>query len=284
MININITGFLQHQAKLVVALVGICMLALVIGAQFQARWELSFSVFYLLPVSYFAWFFSRSAGILTSLMSAAASLATTLAHRPFYLPVSFAYWNSVLNLILFLAIVHIMRELKELYLKEQQQSHRDSLTGIANRRSFLETLSAEIERAKRYQFVTTMAYVDADNFKHVNDSLGHDAGDELLAAVATVIRNNLRNIDTVARLGGDEFCILMPHTDAAAAGIVLTKIWELLNREMTQHGWPVTFSVGVVTYLKSPGSVTEALRAADHAMYSAKMDGKNQIKRVSYPA
>ena len=185
--KVNITDFLQRQPKAVVAGLGILLLAAVVVTQDMTGWKLSFSVIYLLPICYFAWFFSRSMGMLAALTSAAASLAITLAKRP-YPNSAVAYWNGLLHLALFLALVHIMRELRELYLKERGQSRKDSLTDLSKRRAFFEVLSAEAERAKRHSLTTTVAYLDADGFKQVNDFFDHETGDQLLVAVADVMR------------------------------------------------------------------------------------------------
>ncbi|HTC77354.1 MAG TPA: diguanylate cyclase, partial [Terriglobales bacterium] len=99
---------------------------------------------------------------------------------------------------------------------EKELSRSDPLTGLPNRRAFYEVALAEADRARRYRHPLSLAYLDVDNFKQVNDDYGHDAGDELLVRVAEVLRRNLRNNDIVARLGGDEFAMLLPETPASA--------------------------------------------------------------------
>jgi diguanylate cyclase (GGDEF)-like protein len=118
-----------------------------------------------------------------------------------------------------------------------------------------------------------------DDFKQVNDHLGHSAGDRLLRTVADTIRENVRGIDVVARLGGDEFAILMPETDGAAAGVVVRRVRRRLLDAARAGGWPVTFSIGVVTFDTPPASCDEMLQAADDLMYAAKRHGKNAIRQ-----
>nr|MDQ3806083.1 GGDEF domain-containing protein [Acidobacteriota bacterium] len=118
----------------------------------------------------------------------------------------------------------------------------------------------------------------------VNDHLGHSAGDRLLKSVAEIIRRDVRSIDVVARLGGDEFAVLMPETDEQAARAAVSRLRQRLALSARRHGWPVTFSIGVVTFDAPPASVDEMLRAADELMYAAKRLGKDSVRhRVEGP-
>ena len=123
----------------------------------------------------------------------------------------------------------------------------------------------------------TLLYIDLDNFKQVNDAFGHETGDELLIEVAATIRTNVRSTDTVARLGGDEFALLLPETDQEAALVVTNKLREALLVSMQRREWPVTFSIGLVSFATPPESVEEMLKQADAVMYSVKLKGKNSI-------
>ena len=114
----------------------------------------------------------------------------------------------------------LLSSLKRALDRERELSGTDVLTGIRNARSFREVLGAEIERSKRFQRPFTVAYLDLDNFKTVNDCHGHEHGDELLRLVGNTILTGIRKTDTVARLGGDEFALLLPETEYEAAGAV----------------------------------------------------------------
>jgi diguanylate cyclase (GGDEF)-like protein len=127
-----------------------------------------------------------------------------------------------------------------------------------------------------------MAYIDLDNFKTVNDRLGHTGGDQVLRAVVSHINMHLRKTDVVARLGGDEFALLFPETNQEAAQAVVIKIQSGLLEEMQQMNWPVTFSNGVVTCAVSPRSTDDLVRMADKVMYSVKREGKNAITYRTY--
>jgi len=136
----------------------------------------------------------------------------------------------------------------------------------------------EINRARRYGHPFTMVCLDLDNFKTVNDRFGHSTGDVLLRLVARTIQENIRATDTVARLGGDEFAILLPETGLNIAEVIMERIQEINSDILRKHGWPVTLSVGVVTFMSPPATVDEVLRISDRLMYTAKDNGKNSIR------
>ena len=164
---------------------------------------------------------------------------------------------------------------------EKELSRSDPLTGLPNRRAFYEVALAEADRARRYRHPLSLAYLDVDNFKQVNDDYGHDAGDELLVRVAEVLRRNLRNNDTVARLGGDEFAMLLPETPASATDAVIGKLQAKLDYAAIDNDWPVNFSIGMITFTSPPTDVDEMLRAADQLMYSVKRDRKSRVAQAS---
>lgn len=167
--------------------------------------------------------------------------------------------------------------LRSLLEREQELSRVDPLTTVCNRRGFYEALDKERIRASRYRHSMTIAYVDIDNFKKVNDSLGHDVGDKLLVRVAAALRVNLRASDLVGRLGGDEFGIILPETDATGARAVLGKLRSLLLDEVKGSEPRVTFSIGGATFLDPPESLDIMIRLADETMYSIKAHGKNGV-------
>jgi diguanylate cyclase (GGDEF)-like protein len=161
--------------------------------------------------------------------------------------------------------------------QERIIARTDALTGLTNMRSFHEQAEAEIYRATRYDHPLTLAYIDIDNFKTVNDTLGHEEGDNLLRVVAKRMLQDARKTDLVARIGGDEFVVLLPETDQAAAKIVINQIHRNLNEESSKHAWPVTFSIGVLTCTGTPPRVGEMIKAADNLMYAVKHRGKNAV-------
>jgi diguanylate cyclase (GGDEF)-like protein len=193
----------------------------------------------------------------------------------------FGYWGTVSNLRSRERVEKALGEsesrLKTLLAKEHELARIDPLTTVPNRRAFYEALDKERVRSIRYRRPLTIAYVDLDNFKKINDSLGHAAGDELLVQVAAGLTSNLRASDYVGRLGGDEFAVLLPETDATAAKLVLRKLRLRLLEEMKAHSWQVTFSIGAATFLDPPDSLDVIVRMADETMYAIKAHGKDNV-------
>ena len=140
----------------------------------------------------------------------------------------------------------------------------------------------EISRSQRYRLPLSLAYIDLDNFKAVNDCLGHSTGDKVLRDLTEAICRQIRPSDTLARLGGDEFALLMPETDPEAAEKIVNRLHSSLEDEMLKNDWMVTFSLGVVTYKEVPKTVDEMVKMADSAMYTVKAGGKNGVNYCVY--
>lgn len=239
----------------------------------------SLSAFYLVPVVLTAWYSGKGYAILIAVAAAAAWLAAGITGRMHHEHTLLLLWNDTMELCLFLFAAYVISALRGKLDREEELARTDQLTGIANRRRFRELADAEIRRARRYSDPFTVIYLDVDNFKTVNDTLGHSEGDRLLRQVASTLTSVIRESDTVARLGGDEFGLLMPETDGTAAVTVATKIHAGLKVQVEQH-WPVTFSIGMVTYLKAPPSTDEMIRVADRLMYEVKDSGKNELRHL----
>ncbi|MFN2617757.1 MAG: GGDEF domain-containing protein [Thermoleophilaceae bacterium] len=155
----------------------------------------------------------------------------------------------------------------------EHMAQHDSLTGLFNRRRFEEELARSHDQAKRYDSVVAVLLLDLDDFKQVNDSFGHQVGDEVLRQVGVAFRDELRASDIAARLGGDEFAALLPSTDLPAAGAVARKLKTRLAEIPAFMGaseLAVSASIGVVPLSSSDRSGDEALARADRAMYEAK--------------
>ncbi len=180
----------------------------------------------------------------------------------------------------FVAHVQDTSERRHLEEKLRHLADHDPLTGLLNRRGLEAELSLQITRLGNKGGCGALIVVDLDHFKSVNDTLGHGAGDELIVAVAGLLKDRLRTTDAVARLGGDEFAIVLPETDTAAAALVAESIVADVRRQtLCLAGQPhqrVTASVGVTMLQPGIASVEDALVAADLAMYDAKEAGRNR--------
>jgi diguanylate cyclase (GGDEF)-like protein len=239
--------------------------------------DVNIDVFYLLPILSITWYVSKKAGIATSIFGAVILDATDIISKHFSYNWAFVLWNGFAQLGFFLVTVLLLSVVKRDTNRLQELATQDPLTKIANRRSFAQFAKVEIHRLERHGPPFTVAYIDLDDFKTVNDTRGHHVGDTLLRHVGDIIQRHTRDIDTVARLGGDEFAIMLPETDSDGARQVLERIHHLLQVDMAENGWPVTFSIGVMTYICPPSSVAELVEFADTLMYSVKRSGKNNI-------
>ncbi|MCU4187267.1 diguanylate cyclase [Acidiferrimicrobium sp. IK] len=161
----------------------------------------------------------------------------------------------------------------------RHQAFHDALTGLANRALFADRVEHAMTREDRHRAGLAVLMIDLDDFKIVNDSLGHGAGDELLIHVAARLRNCLRSSDTIGRLGGDEFAVLLEDaTDICSAEQAADKVRAALAAPIEVAGRPliVTASIGVATLAHGTTSAEDLLRNADAAMYVAKAQGKNR--------
>jgi diguanylate cyclase (GGDEF)-like protein len=273
-----IGGYLAKLPESILLSIG-CVLVLLVGIlNHLAGPEHSSPGLYLLPILLVTWLTERWIGFILSILSALTWLIVDLASGATYSISDIPYWNGVKRLSSFFILTIIVSMVKNTLTQEKEISRIDFLTGIRNRRYFIELVNMEINRARRYEHPFTVVCLDLDNFKIVNDCFGHTTGDILLRLVAHTIRENIRVTDTVARLGGDEFGILMPETGRNMAEVIIQRVQKINLDYMRKHGWPVTLSIGVVTFTSPPSTVDEVLRISDQLLYNAKNNGKNSIK------
>jgi len=238
----------------------------------------SFSLLYLIPIYLAIWYGNKTIGIIVL----AISIGSMLLHdgilaRPIGHPLV-PYWTVGLNLILFIAFLFIVEASKKAIALEKTYSRIDYLTGAANSRYLFDIGVVEISRARRYRRPLSLAFMDVDNFKAINDSFGHKDGDKLLVSLVKSIKQSVRSGDIVARIGGDEFVILLPETTYEASDLVIRRVRVSLLEIMKQKGWPATFSIGLVTCANSDYDLEKILTTADNLMYDVKNNGKNMIK------
>ena len=239
--------------------------------------RLSFSLFYLLPVAVCAWWGGLAHGLLLALAGAVAWHVVDLHENPALLTGS-GVWNGVIRFCAFTLVSSLVSRVHAGMHRERRLARTDPLTGAANSRTFYEVARAEVERARRASRPLTLAYLDVDDFKLLNDRQGHAAGDNALRHIVRTIHLNLGNQGLLARLGGDEFALLLPEQDSQEASALLYRLQELLSTEMARGGWPVTLSVGAITFLRPVSDVHRMIPAVDVLMYKAKRKGKGRIE------
>jgi diguanylate cyclase (GGDEF)-like protein len=167
----------------------------------------------------------------------------------------------------------------------QRQAVTDELTGLANVRELHATLDRELERSRRFGGTLGLMMLDIDDFKRVNDEFGHQQGDEVLSAVASVLREHSRDIDEPARYGGEELAVVLPQTDVEGAVQLAERMCEAIEalkvaRVNSSGHLTVTASFGVASFPGSGGDKHALIAAADAALYRAKRAGKNQVQRA----
>lgn len=190
-------------------------------------------------------------------------------------------WNWGIRGASFFAFAALLASLSERIEREAALARTDTLTGAVNRLAFGEALALELARARRAGRALTLAYVDLDRFKSVNDTRGHDEGDRLLRAVVETARAAVRETDVVARLGGDEFALLLIDADAARARAAADRVLAAWNQRAAEEGWPVRLSLGLATSPAGAAGPEALIEAADRSMYAAKRAGGDRIEQAS---
>lgn len=178
----------------------------------------------------------------------------------------------------YVIVFHDITETKRLLHQLTHEASHDALTNLINRREFEKRLSRFLTKASAHR-AGVLLYLDLDQFKIVNDTCGHQAGDELLRQLAGLLRSQLRERDTLARVGGDEFALLMEHCDLVQANRIAKSILSAVNQFRfcwEENLFQIGVSIGVVPIERSDISVDSALKLADHACYAAKEAGRNR--------
>jgi diguanylate cyclase (GGDEF)-like protein len=230
---------------------------------------------YSIPIVVGAFFCTRKEQLICivafSIACQAAVFSTyPLAHRS-------EIADFCIALISSLAVAYFARLARYSYLAVDRLASTDALTGLKNRRSFDFIVGVEIARQKRYGGGFCLAAIDVDDFKRLNDTHGHRAGDKALQVLADILHQSTRQSDTVARIGGDEFAILMPNTTAVDCRMICHQLSGRIAAQMTDSGFQTTASIGYSVFEEAPVSTSEALHQVDLAMYSAKAAGNGCV-------
>ena len=279
---LHLLGRLGKWPRWFLTLGGLALIYFVGYIDYLSGPELSPQVLYILPVGVVAWCAGRGPGCLLAMNTAMARLIADQLTVPGLAREFIPQANAASHCVVALIVAWTLAALRDRLDFEASLSRTDALTQVNNFRSFVERAGHEIERARRRHYQFAVAYMDCDNFKQVNDRMGHTKGDELLCLVADTVKSSVRPFDIVARLGGDEFAILLPEVTPDQTQIVVQRVRERLTAAMQDKKWPVTLSLGAVTFETPPHNVTEMLRIADEVMYRAKHGGKDQIASEIY--
>lgn len=240
--------------------------------------EITFSLFYLIPIVLVTWAVNQNVGLLMSFVSALTLLGAELVAGQVYSHPLIYVLNTVIRTVFYSFVTYLVDALHKSQREERLAARTDFVTGAVNARYFNELLHMEVERIRRYPHPITVVFIDVDNFKLVNDLFGHKMGDDVLRCIAGELKSQLRSTDFIARLGGDEFALLLPSARQADAEVVISKVHAHLRAEMRRRNLPVTFSMGVVTCVVPPYSAEQIINMADELMYEVKNTTKNDVR------
>lgn len=268
-----------------VAAWSVCLIAIFLLGLLRIKTdtELTFSSVALLPVLVIAWIDGKRNGLIVAFVGAAMWLVGDLASAREFDAGWIPWANGLTRLITYSVAVLLVAQIRFQFEREHRNATHDGLTGLQNRRAFLDAGAAEVERAKRYGHPLAVIFMDLDDFKQLNDSRGHDAGDAALRAAATALLRALRSSDRVARIGGDEFAVLLPETGYEAAAEAGRKIFVAVNAALEAFP-PVRISIGVAWFGQVDRLFPAMLKAADGLMYEAKESGKHDMRSRSFVA
>ncbi|PLY01948.1 MAG: hypothetical protein C0623_04755 [Desulfuromonas sp.] len=240
--------------------------------------EMTHSFMYLLPISFVSWFCNRIYGIALSVLCTAI-----WAMNNIHPEVIITVWNILSTFVFFSMLVFLLNKTRELFENEKALSRTDTLTGAINLRAFKEMVEHEMLRSEREGLTYTIAYIDLDDFKQINDTYGHSAGDQLLKSIVGTISQNLRKTDILGRLGGDEFAIFLPATDRSSVETVMQKIHIKLAELVDSLSYRTSISAGAIICEAGTHSFDQLISVADNLMYQVKSSGKNNTFYLHFP-
>ena len=258
----------------IAALLGIAMIT---GIDFFSGTELRVYPLYYAPISLVAWHVGRRDALAAAALGALGWLGSNLAAGLTFSHPGFWIANTLVQAASFAIVGSLIATLRTALNRERELSRTDPLTSLLNSRAFYKEAAWVLALCRRKDHPVTLAYIDLDNFKAVNDSQGHQKGDDLLRTVAALLRTSTRPSDLCARLGGDEFAILLPEADPREASVALERLRARLAETASASGCSVTCSIGAITFIKVPENLEEMVSAADSRMYVAKAAGKNRL-------
>lgn len=244
-------------------------------ADFFTNEDIQLHILYVFPIALVVMHHDSPILIVISMIFAVIFMSVTLTHYGF--STLSILINVVIGIAAYCAMIYFSYSARVNFLKATNSATVDPLTEVLNRRGLEPILGLEVARWKRYGEVFSLAMLDLDGFKELNDQKGHRAGDQALKLFAEILRGNIRESDTVARIGGDEFVLLMPHASSAETSILCEKLCRDVETQMKALGFNVTVSIGCKTFDSASRTVSDVLNEADKVMYAAKKGGKNCV-------
>lgn len=248
------------------------------AAQGASGGGLELTFLYLLAVAFAAWFLGRAGGLAVAVASAVSWLAAQRLARTYEPPPGARVVSVALQLAAFATAALVVAALRARDRRESALARTDGLTGLLNRRGFLEIARREVARSARTSRPLTVARLDVDGFRAINEGRGQEAGDRTLAGIGAALRAAVRAVDACARVGGDEFAVLLTEADAVSVDALLDRLRSVVAQSALEAGAPVTLTVGAATFERPPASLDEMLQAADRLLREAKSAGGNVVR------
>ena len=273
----TIFNFLDKKEPRFIWLLSVFAIAFISVTISLANNHVDLRLLFVIPVLLASWYGGRKTGATIALLSAIALLTTNFSLHFYNVNAISAAYDLLVALLVYLFISIIVTNFRNVHSVEIVAADTDTLTGVSSSRKFYADLENEINRSRRYGHPFSLVYLDVDDFKKINDTLGHPIGDELLIRLSKSLQTSLRATDIIARIGGDEFVCLLPETEHIAAKSALLKAEKALKGSMEKYGWDVSFSIGVITFEKPPDDAGQAVKLVDDLMYKVKRGSKNDI-------
>jgi len=273
----------QAETSQAISVLGSLLALAVIGyLDLISSYELGIALLYLFPIMLATWAGGRYVGMGLAVFGATLWLAADLFNGYPNRAMPSPYWNAIMRLGIFVIVTHLVFVARRSLLRERELSHSDPLTGSANRRAIGEILKSEIERSRRFKRPFSLAYIDINDFKKLNDRYGHKMGDVALQEICAVFVKSLRQVDTIGRLGGDEFAIILPECTASMARVAIGRCAEACGNLFHTRDWPIGLSIGIGTFNGDAVTVDEALSFVDQLMYRGKSSRDGQLQCANF--
>ena len=273
----TILNILDKRAPRLIWLLSVAVIVFISFVILLTKNAVDLRILLVLPVLLVSWYGGSKSGALIAIFTTTILWVINSALISSNLSKTAPIYDSLVALFAFLFISIIVTNFRKVHGVEVVAADTDTLTGLSSLRRLYSDLENEMLRSQRYGHTLSLAYIDVDNFKNINDTLGHLVGDELLKQLSKSLLRSLRSTDTAGRIGGDEFLCVLPETGQVEARSAIMKVEKYLKDSMEKHNWNVSFSIGVVTFDKLPDDVAQAVKLADDLMYEVKNDHKNGI-------
>ncbi len=245
-------------------------------------YEMTYFIFYVLPVMLAAWYGNRGLGWIVAIISGSVWLAVDIIDGHPYSHSWYPYWNAMVRLSFFILATQLVSAIRMRLEIEKTLARVDELTDAPNRLAFREKCDVLFPLANRKQSPMALGFIDIDDFSNLNDKHGHGFGDVVLRTVANILKDNMRKTDVFGRIVGNEFAVLLPNTDPGTAREMFAKLHLLLIEKAKVEGWPIGFSIGVAVIENPDISTDQAMEFADNLVHRVKKNDKSSLLCEEY--